>query len=113
MKVKEYDTALIMVDKEFLMATLGYLVLMQVLACRGLMLTVKGEGRESEGDFVRFNDKYRLRKRREENMNVGGGVYKILLDPGGSGSHLQLEVGQAKWSTLIGPDLSRYCALIG
>ena len=46
-------------------------------------------------------------------MNVAGGVYKILLDPGGSGSHLQLEVGQAKWSTLIGPDLSRYCALIG
>ena len=46
-------------------------------------------------------------------MNVGGGVYKILLDPGGSGSHLQLEVGQAKWNTLIGPDLSRYCALIG
>ena len=34
-------------------------------------------------------------------MNVSGGVYKILLDPGGSGSHLQLEVGQAKWSTLI------------
>ena len=38
---------------------------MYVLACRGLKLTVKGEREsESEGDFVRFNDKYRLRKRR-------------------------------------------------
>ena len=28
-------------------------------------------------------------------MNVPGGVYKIVLDPGGGpGSHLQLEVGQ-------------------
>ena len=28
-------------------------------------------------------------------MNVAGGVYKIVLDSGGAGSHLQLEVGQA------------------
>ena len=39
---------------------------MYVLACRELKLTVEGEGREGEGDFVRFNDKYRLRKRRGE-----------------------------------------------
>ena len=64
---KRYQThsIIIMVDNDIFMPTIGSLVKMQVLPYRELKLTVKGDGK-SEGDFVRFNDKYRLRKRRGE-----------------------------------------------